>query len=82
MCFPSFSFSGRLIYWLFVFCVSVAFLAILIAQFESSYKHLAKRAHLNVVLNKAEIMQKMDKVFSICVWLLKHVPYVSVLSNA
>ena len=75
--FLSFSFSGRLIYWLFVFCVSVAFVAILIAQFETSYKLLANKAHFNVILNKTKIMQKMDRFFTIFIWLLKHVPYVS-----
>ena len=79
--FLSFSFSGRLVYWLFLFCVSVAFVAILIAQFETSYKNLANKAHLNVILKKTEIMQKMDRFFTIFVWLLKRAPYVSDFFN-
>ena len=71
------SFSGRLIYWLFVFCVSVVFAAILIAQFQTSYQHLASKAYLNVILKRAEIMRKMDRIFAIFMWLFKHIPCVS-----
>ena len=72
-----FSFSGRLIYWLFVFCVSVVFAAILIAQFQTSYQHLASKAYLNVILKRAEIMRKMDRIFAIFMWQFKHIPCVS-----
>ena len=40
---------GQIVYWLFVFCVTVAFAAILI-EFETSFNTLSNRAKMNIVL--------------------------------
>ena len=76
--FTSNSWSGRLIYWVFVFCVSVAFAAILIAQFDTSYNQLADKANWNVVLKKTEIMQKMDRILTMFDCVFKHIPWVRI----
>ena len=55
------SIPGRVIYWLFVFCVTIAFAAVLIAQFQTSFSTLSERASLNAILRKSEIMHRMDR---------------------
>lgn len=56
--------------------MSVAFAAILIAQFETSYNQLAEKGNWNVVLKKTEIMQKMDRILSMFDWIFRHIPCV------
>lgn len=72
----NYSLSGRFVYWLFVFCVSVVFAAILIAQFETSYNQLADKANLNVILKKTDFMKKIDRVLFTFCWIFKHTPCV------
>ena len=68
---------GQIIYWLFVFFVTVAFAAILIAQIETSFNTLSKRAKIDVVLKKLEIMRKMECVGDVLRRIFKRIPCVS-----
>ena len=43
-----------------MFNVSVLFIAVLIAQLDQSFDELTKKAHVNVIVRKTEIMQKME----------------------
>ena len=68
---------GQIVYWLFVFCVTVAFAAILIAQFETSFNTLSNRAKMNIVLKKLEIMRKMERFRDVFGCVFRKIPFVS-----
>lgn len=58
------SWCGAIIYWLFVFSVSVIFTAILIAQFYKSYDEFSAKAYVNVIVCKTMIVQQMDEMLN------------------
>ena len=64
---------------LFVFCVSAIFMALLIAQFSTSYDQLVEKAHKHVIPKKAESIQKIDTFFLFIETLLKCVSFLSCL---
>ena len=45
-----------------MFGINVLFIAVLIAQFNQSFEELTKKGHVNVIVKKTEIMQKMDEL--------------------
>ena len=47
-----------------MFNVSVLFIAVLIAQLYQSFDELTKKAHVNVIVRKTEIMQNMDELLT------------------
>ncbi|CAI8031505.1 hypothetical protein GBAR_LOCUS17870 [Geodia barretti] len=68
---------GQIVYWLFVFCVTVAFAAILIAQFETSFNTLSNRAKMNIVLKKLEIMRKMERFRDVFGCVFRKIPFMT-----
>ena len=61
--FPRSRWLGVIIYWLFVFTVSVLLLSVLIAQFSHSYGELREKAHVAVTLTRARLLRRTDSVF-------------------
>ena len=58
--FCPYSWCGVIVYWLLVFVISVAFIAVLIAQFSLSFEELTSKAHVNVIVKKTQIIQRME----------------------
>ena len=52
-----------MIYWLFLFIVTVVLLNILIAQFNKSYKEQTERAQINVILTRTVIILKTEQSY-------------------
>ena len=48
-----------------MFSISVAFLAILTAQFTRSFKNLDEHAHIKCILRKMAIIQKIDETLAL-----------------
>ena len=55
----------------------MAFAAILIAQFETSFNTLSNKAKMNVILKKLEIMRKMERFHDVFGRVFRKVPFVS-----
>ena len=58
--------------------MTVAFAAILIAQFDISFTTLSNKASMNVIIKKDEIMRKMDRARHVFGGVLQKCPCVSV----
>ena len=67
------SWCGVIIYWLLVFSICVAFLAILTAQFTRSFENLAQQAHMKCIRRKMVIMQKIDDTLCLFICLKQFV---------